>query len=121
MSVRLLSVTVAVLSALATPAAARTITLTDADCERMAFIHAAAPRWSWGGYDVGPGRQSTGSLYLYRDRAFLIAFPLEKIPKGQRIVAAELRFTTGLQPKIEQRLHLRRILASWGAGVCWRY
>ena len=107
--------------ALADPAPARTIVLTDADCERMAFIQERAPRWSWGGYDVTTSAQSTGQLYFHADRAFLICFPLEKIPKGQRIVRAELSFTTLLQTPGEQRFHVRRILAPWGAGVCWQY
>jgi hypothetical protein len=111
----------ALLAALAAPAAARTIVLTDVDCERMAFIQAAAPRWSWGGYDVSAGTSSTSQFYVYADRAFLICFPLERIPKGQRILKAELSFTTYLQTPGEQKLHLRRILASWGAGVCWQY
>ena len=58
---------------------------------------------------------------MYQDRAFFICFPLEKIPKGQKILKAELSFTTGLQNPGEQKLHLRRILAPWGAGVCWQY
>src|SRR4051794_19275191 len=100
---------------------AKTIVITDADCERMAFIQAGAPRWSWGGYDVTTTSQSTGQFYMYNDRAFLICFPLERIPKGQKIVKAELSFTTGLQTRGENRLHLRRILAPWGAGVSWQY
>jgi hypothetical protein len=109
------------LLALCSPAWGRTIILTDVDCERMAFIQAAAPRWSWGGYDVSTNSQSTALLYMQNDRAFLICFPLEKIPRGQKILKAELSFTSGLQTPGEQKLHLRRILASWGAGVCWTY
>jgi len=111
----------ALLFALAAPAPARTIILTDVDCERMAFIQAAAPRWSWGGYDVSTNSQSTGQFYMQSDRAFLICFPLEKIPKGQKILKAELSFTSILQTPGEQKLHLRRILAPWGPGVCWQY
>ncbi|HKB35436.1 MAG TPA: DNRLRE domain-containing protein, partial [Gemmataceae bacterium] len=91
------------------------------DCERMAFIQAAAPRWRWGGYDVSTNSQSTGQFYMQSDRAFLICFPLEKIPKGQKILKAELSFTSILQTPGEQKLHLRRILAPWGPGVCWQY
>jgi hypothetical protein len=107
--------------ALAHHAAGRTIILTDVDCERMAFIQAAAPRWGWGGYDIAGGVHSTGQFYMYADRAFLICFPLERIPRGQRILKAELSFTSVLQTPGEQKLHLRRILAPWGAGVCWQY
>jgi hypothetical protein len=112
---------VILLAALTAPAAAKTIILTDIDCERMAFIQAAAPRWSWGGYDVSSNSQSTSLLYLQPERAFLICFPLEKIPRGQKILKAELSFTSGLQTPGEQKVHLRRILAPWGAGVCWQY
>ena len=100
---------------------AKTIVLTDVECERMAFIQAGMPRWSWGGYDITTNSQSTAQFYMYNDRAFLICFPLERIPKGQKIVKAELSFTTILQTPGEQKLHLRRIRASWGAGVCWQY
>lgn len=100
---------------------AKTIILTDEDCERMAFIQEGAPRWSWGGYDVSTTSQSTSLFYMYNDRAFLICFPLDRIPKGQKILKAELTFTTGVQTAGEQKLQLRRILASWGAGVCWKY
>jgi hypothetical protein len=103
------------------PVAARTIVLTDVDCERMAFIQAGMPLWSWGGYDITTSSQSTSLFYMYPDRAFMICFPVDRIPKGQRIVKAELSFVTGLQTGGEQKLHLRRILAPWGAGVCWQY
>jgi hypothetical protein len=109
------------LPALVAPAAARTILITDTDCERMAFIQASAPRWGWGGQDIAAGVQSSAQFYMYADRAFLICFPLERIPKGQRVLKAELSFTSVLQTPGEQKLHLRRILAPWGAGVCWQY
>src|SRR5258707_2654402 len=92
------------LLALAVSAPAKTIVLTDIDCERMAFIQAAQPRWSWGGYDVSTSAQSTAQLYMYADRAFLIAFPLEKVPKGQKILKAELSFSSILQTPGEQKL-----------------
>jgi hypothetical protein len=111
----------AALLGLAAAAPARTVVLTDVDCERMAFIQAGSPLWSWGGYDIASGTQSTSLFYMYADRAFLICFPLEKIPKGQRIVKAELSFTSTLQTPGEQKLYLRRLLAPWGAGVCWKY
>lgn len=110
-----------VLLLLASAAPAKTILLTDVDCERMAFIQAGAPRWSWGGYDITTSSQSTAQFYMYADRAFFICFPLDKIPKGQRILKAELIFQSTLQTPGEQKLFLRRILAPWGAGVCWQY
>lgn len=105
----------------ANTATAKTIILTDIDCERMAFIQAQAPLWSWGGYEANIGVQSTSQFYMTNTRAFLICFPLERIPKGQRILNAELTFVSGIQSAGDQKLHLRRILADWGAGVCWKY
>src|SRR5439155_8596842 len=72
-------------------------------------------------YDITTSLQSTSQFYMYNDRAFLISFPLDKIPKGQKILKAELSFTSLAQTPGEQKLHLRRILAPWGAGVCWQY
>lgn len=103
------------------PALGRTIILTDEDCEKMAFIQEATPRWSWAGYEIATGIHSTAQFYVYHDRAFLIRFPLERIPRGQRIVKAELQFTTGLQTPGEQRLSIRRLSQEWGPGVCWLY
>ena len=102
-------------------AAAKTIIVTDIDCDRMAFIQAQAPLWGWGGYEANVGVQSTSQFYMNNTRAFLICYPLDRIPKGQRIINAELSFTSGIQSAGEQRLNLRRIRADWGAGVCWKY
>lgn len=113
--------TVVLMLLLSSSAGARTIVLTDEDCERMAFIMEPAPRWGWGGYDVATATSSTSLLYLYNDRAFLICFPLDRVPKNQRIVKAELSFSTNLQTPGDQKIHLRRLLAAWGAGVTWKY
>lgn len=121
MTYRCHGIALGLLLGLATALPAKTIILTDEDCERAAFIQAGAPRWSWGGYDVTTSSQSTSLFYMYTDRAFLICFPLDKIPKGQKILKADLSFKTNLQTPGEQKLHLRRILAPWGAGVCWQY
>lgn len=102
-------------------APARTIILDDSDCERMAYIQEVAPRWGWGGYPTTSTTQSNAQFYLTPDRAAFICFPLDRIPKGQKIVKAELSFTVVLQSGGEQRVHLRRIIAPWGPGVCWQY
>ena len=50
----------------------------------------------------------------------MICYPLNKIPKGQRIVRAEL--VIPLYPdQGEQRLQVRRVVGDWGAGVCHEY
>jgi hypothetical protein len=121
MTVRCHCAALVLLVVLAAAAPARTLLLTDVDCERMAFIQAGMPLWGWGGYDVSTSTQSTALFYMYPERAFLICFPVDRVPKGQRIVKAELYFTTGLQTPGEQKLYLRRILAPWGAGVCWQF
>src|SRR5262249_51407615 len=49
------------------------------------------------------------------------AFPIDKIPKGQRITRAELMLPVLLTSAGEHKLHVRRILADWGPGVCYQY
>jgi hypothetical protein len=110
-----------ILLGLASPVQARTIVLTDEDCERIAALSPDAPRLSWAIAEAGPAVYSNKSvLQLRNGRAFLIAFPLDKIPKGQRITNAELimpvHFVEG-----EERVTIRRILGNWGAGVCYRH
>src|SRR5207247_1208202 len=63
---------------------AKTIILTDEDCERMAAISADAPRMSWAGYEASAGVFTSIYIDLYSQRGFLIRYPLDKIPKGQR-------------------------------------
>ena len=78
--------------------------------------------WSWAANECNPGVYSTkfhaGSLRA--GKAFLIAFPLDKVPKGQRITNAELVIPVH-HVESEQRLTIRRILGDWGAGVCYKY
>src|SRR5262245_12270726 len=70
---------------------AKTILLTDEDCDLMAAIAAEAPRLSWAGYEASPGVFTAIYLDLYPStRSFLIQYPLDKIPKGQKITNAEL-------------------------------
>jgi hypothetical protein len=100
---------------------ARTIVITDEDCERMAAIASEAPRLSWAAYESGPGTWTTQFwLDLRTSRSLLIAFPLDKIPKGQRITNAELVFIVA-HVENDQRLTFRRILGDWGIGVCHDY
>jgi hypothetical protein len=97
---------------------ARTIVVTDEDCERMAMISPEFPRQSWVLASVGPGVTTTQStLPLYKDRAFLICLPIDKIPKGQRITKAELVVPV-YQLEGNQRVNIRRIVKDWGVGVC---
>jgi hypothetical protein len=101
---------------------ARTIVLTDEDCEQMAIIGSEAPRLSWVGYEGSPGEFTGIFVDLYPSRAFLIRYPLEKIPKGQRITSAEWVLpVTLISPASEQKLHIRRVIGEWGAGVCHQY
>jgi hypothetical protein len=112
---------IGLLLTLAVPAAARTIVLTDEDCERVAALSPDTPRLSWAAEEIYPGVYSTKfSMVLKSGKALLIAFPLDKIPKGQRITNAELVVPVNYVEG-EQRLTVRRILGSWGAGVCYQY
>jgi hypothetical protein len=100
---------------------ARTIVVSSEDCERMAVIDAKAPRLSWANYQLDRGIFTNQyHLNLSGERAFLICFPIDQIPKEQKITKAEL-----LVPMMyldgEQRLQLRRIVGDWGAGVSHQY
>lgn len=102
--------------------AARTITLSGEDCTKVAVISEKAPRLSWASVLVGQGAYDAGSSVqlLGRNMAVLIVYPLDQIPKGQRITKAELT----VEPNYvagDCRLQVRRLLADWGHGVCHQY
>ena len=102
----------------ATLGEARTIVLTEEDCTEMAVISSEAPRMSWAGTANAQSEFGTNSIDLYKQSAFLIRYPLDRIPTGQRITRAEWLVPHQLvSPAGGARLHVRRILASWGAGV----
>ena len=99
-------------------AAARTITITADDCDQMAVISATAPRLSWSS-SIAPGTYYTPTqLNFYANMAILIRYPLDRIPKGQRITKAEWTVPFVSTGGLKQRLQARRILAEWGTGVC---
>ncbi len=118
----ILSITFAATICFAASAQARTIVLTDIDCERMASISSDAPRASWAGISYGPGQFTNSTINLTVKQAFLIAYPLDRIPPGQRITRAEWIVPYNLHsPASGVRMHVRRILQPWGAGVCHDY
>lgn len=100
---------------------ARTIILSDEDCPRMAAIAAEAPRLSWAACELGAGSFLTNYLDMTSSRSFLICYPLDRIPKGQRITNAEWEIPVALTSAGEQRLYVRRIVGDWGVGVCHDY
>lgn len=103
-------------------AQARTITLTAEDCNQMAAISALAPRLSWALSQQHPGVFYTQpQIYWNSNIALLMRFPIaETIPKGQRVTKAELSihptYVAGLAS-----IHVRRVVAEWGPGVCHQY
>jgi hypothetical protein len=105
---------------LAAPASARTIVITDEDCDKMANISAEAPRLSWGGYPSSNGVFTTFVVTLTKGRSLLLCYPLDRIPKGQRITSAELVLPVNYIAG-EPHLQVRRLLADWGTGVCHKY
>jgi hypothetical protein len=109
---------VALFVALATPLDAKTLTLTDEDCDRMAQIGEAAPRSSWLGSELSTGVHYSATIDLAAGRAFLIRFPIDEIPKDQKITKAELTFSTSIANN--QTIQIRRVIAPWGAGVSWQ-
>ena len=107
-----------VLAVLASPiVSGRTFELDDSDCERIAVIASDAPRLSWAGYP-GESGYGTGALRFgnsdTRKSAFLIAFPIERIPKGMRITSATLSMNCILNYENKHRLQVRRIIGDWG-------
>lgn len=101
---------------------ARTIELTDADSDQMAVIGPQAPRSGWLMNEMGAGEFTTTLLDLRAERSFLIRYPLDRVPPGQRITRAEWILPVGLvNPTGELRLYVRRIVGDWGAGVCHLY
>lgn len=111
----------ALLLAPASPAAARTIVISSEDCEQMAFIAAETPKLTWASYQVQPGVYTNQyHLTMARDRALLICFPLDRLPKDQKITKAELVLPVTYLDG-EGRLQLRRIVTEWGTGVNYQY
>jgi hypothetical protein len=106
----------------AAPAQARTLDVLDEDCERIAALSAEAPKLGWA-VDHLPhrvGYTTTNGIGLRTGKALLICFPLDKIPKGQRIRSAELQVPVwGCEGA--GRITVRRILGNWGPGVCHLY
>jgi hypothetical protein len=102
-------------------APARTITLTADDCDQIAILSAKLPRASWLAYLVTTaGYNAEPTLQFYADMAILMRFPLEQVPKGQRIVKAELMLTSEYTPNATE-IGVRRLLADWGHGACHQY
>ena len=103
------------------PLTARTITLTAEDCDQIAVLSAKAPRLSWACCQLAPGVSDTAhQLQMYQDMALLMRFPMERIPKDQRITKAELTLKANHVDN-NPHLHMRRLLAEWGPGVCHLY
>lgn len=101
---------------------ARTIELTDFDCDRMAVLSPEAPRSGWAMTEVAPGQFTSTLLDLRAERVFLVRYPLDRIPPGQRIVRAEWMVPVDLIAGAgEVKLHVRRIIGEWGVGVCHEF
>lgn len=106
----------------AAPLGARTVVVTDQDCERMAVISPDAPALSWAAHEYPPGVSTTKyTLPLKAGKSFLIAFPLAAVPKGQRITRAELVVPVASLDGGARRVTVRRVLGDWGAGVNHKY
>ena len=110
------------LSCCSASVSARTIELSDLDCERMAVIGPQAPRSGWVMYELGGGEFNTTHIDLRAERKFLIRYPLDRIPDGQRVTRAEWIVPVSLvSPVGEHRLYIRRLIGAWGVGVCHDY
>jgi len=97
---------------------ADTIIMDASSCTRMAGISEAAPRQSWALCEPISGFFSNGEASIAQGRSLLICFPLDKIPKGSRIIHAELVIPVIWGYGNEPRFYIWRMLADWGPGVC---
>lgn len=106
---------------------ARTIELSDKDCRHMAAIDADAPHLGWAAYGHSGAYHTMyvelTTLGRQGGRAFLIKFPLDRIPEGMRITNAKLVLPViHVHPRDRRpRVEVRRIMGAWGAGVCHEY
>ena len=109
----------AVIFAAAIPVDAKTLVITLDESDQIACISAKAPRMSWATWDFGKGVFDSAHQVQFRGGiGVIIRFPLESIPKGQRILKAELTTSALYVEGASTRIQVRRMLADWGAGVC---
>ncbi|HZZ82520.1 MAG TPA: hypothetical protein VFE62_28735 [Gemmataceae bacterium] len=101
---------------------ARTISLTAEDADEMACIASFAPRLSWVMAPANVQAQNTQpTLYWYNSMSLLMRFPIKDlVPEKQRITKAELMIAPTYVAGTPQ-VHVRRLLAEWGPGVCHDY
>jgi hypothetical protein len=122
LSARRFALTSLLLLLIATPpAVARTIVITDEDCDKIAVISSETPRLSWANYESSNGVFTTYVIQMLSTRSLLIQYPLDMIPRGQRITSAEWEIPVSYIAGTNPRFQLRRILCDWGAGVCHTY
>ncbi|MEO6847022.1 MAG: hypothetical protein ABI443_06090 [Chthoniobacterales bacterium] len=99
---------------------ARTISVKSEDCDLMASIAEEGPRHSWASYITGHNIARNDILNMIPAHRFLIRYPLDKIPPGQRITNAEWSFLVG-SVTTNSRLFVWRLLVDWGPGVNYFY
>jgi hypothetical protein len=108
-----------VISLVSASASARTITFVAGDCELAAVISSELPRMSWAGLGDSGVVRGDFNLRIYQDlHAVLLQYPIERIPKGQRITKAELTINVNYLYANQSEIHVRRLLTDWGTGVC---
>ncbi|MFW6038870.1 MAG: hypothetical protein ACOC9P_00145 [bacterium] len=100
-------------------AAAATVELDAGDISKGAAIHADAPRLSWAGNARGNGHFDAGNLPITSKTSALLRYDLSRIPDDMKIISA--RWTLPTRASSGVKLHVWRILAEWGPGVCHRY
>ncbi|OGV62787.1 MAG: hypothetical protein A2498_02560 [Lentisphaerae bacterium RIFOXYC12_FULL_60_16] len=100
---------------------AGTIIIDSTGIDRVAGIVEWAPRQSWSLNEQPEGRAHNTSVGLVQGRGLLVRFALDAIPKGNRIIHAELVVNVPTTQGNEPRFYLWRILAEWGIGVCHQF
>jgi hypothetical protein len=106
----------------ASTASAKTIVITDGDCEFMGVLSADAPRMSWAAVANATAEYGNHYIDLTPKTSFVIRYPLDKIPPGQRITKAEWVVPYAqVSPATGVKVQVRRLLKDWGPGVSHQY
>jgi len=102
----------------ASPLLARTITIGPEALDAFATLTESNPRCGWASYTYDETRYGSNPPAGGPATSFLLRYSLDKVPKGQRITHAEWVVAHNVSATT---VHVWRVLAEWGTGVCHQY
>lgn len=103
------------------PAIGKTLILTAENWDRVGGMDEQTPSQSLALYRSSESARSTGTVQARMGAAMLFRYKLDEIPEDHRVVHAELILPVQYKSGNEPRFYVWRMLASWGAGVCYDY